>query len=176
MQRFKSFVIEMPQINKDITKSVNARGINPVKTQLKKEKHENLGNGVFKHHISNGNHYYFNKNNDNIHDISIVNNKNEQIGVHKGSDGQHKIHDFMIKHAEDHGKISTSKINTPGSKHLWVSLVKSNPKNKTFHLIDKNTGTETKIDSNNIDSKSHHIWGIDNKFSNIALEMRHHHD
>jgi hypothetical protein len=40
MLTFSSFIVEMPQLNNDITKSVNARAINPIKAQLKNEKHK----------------------------------------------------------------------------------------------------------------------------------------
>lgn len=175
MKGFIFYLNEMPKLDPNITKTVFSRGVQHTKYQLPKLKHDNLGDDVFHHTSSNGNHYYFNKNEDgSTKDLSVINKNHSQLAAGKGSNDKHNIHKFMIKHAETYGKVSSDSTNTTGSKHLWTSLIKSKPKNKSFHIVDDRNKSEEDVDHSNVDNKAHKIWGTGKEYSHIKLEMRHH--
>lgn len=129
----------------------------------------------FFHKTLNGDHAYFNRDdNGEINAFSLVTKDNVHRLTHKNTGSAQQIHSFMIHHAEQYGSIKSDTTNTKGSKHLWTSLVKSNPTNKKFHTINSNTEEKNPIDANNIDGVSDKIWGRHFKFNNIILVMTHH--
>jgi hypothetical protein len=175
MKSFVSFLYEMPQINTYISKERFKRKAAETTGKLSSLPHKDIGRGIYHHKDEDGRHFYFNKDsNGNAKDLSVIDKDNIQKSASKGGEGSHNIHDFMIKHAENHGKVTSDETNTMGSKHLWSTLVKSAPKNKTFHMVDHNSGSEHLIDKNNIDAMSHKIWGKSDSHGNINIEMRHH--
>jgi len=129
----------------------------------------------FFHKTLNGDHAYFNRDdNGDINAFSLVTKDNVHRLTHKNTGCAQQIHSFMIHHAEQYGSIKSDTTNTKGSKHLWTSLIKSNPSNKKFHTINSNTKEKIPIDANNIDDVSDKIWGRHSKFNDITLVMTHH--
>lgn len=165
----------MPQINTYISKDRFKREVAKTTTKLASLPHKHIGNGVYHHRSEDGKNLYFNKDaHGNAKDLSVIDKNHIQKSASKGGEGAHQIHDFMVKHAEKHGRVISDETNTAGSKHLWTSLVKASPKNKTFHMVDHNTGKEHPINKNNIDDMSHKIWGKSDAHSRVHIEMRHH--
>ncbi len=177
MKKFKEFtnLLETPIMNSYWTKDKISILSDTAKQNIKDSTYpENKIDNNFYYKMVNGDHAYFNKNNDKVNAFSIVTKDNIHKLTHKGTDNAQQIHNFMIHHAEQHGSIKTDTNNTKGSKHLWTSLIKSKPINKNFHYLNLNTQEKVSVDSNNIDDVSDKIWGRHSKFNNIQLVMTHH--
>ena len=101
-------------------------------------------------------HVYYHKHNGEIGAVSHIIN-NVQKFVHKGSSDKSVIHDIMSHHIGTHGTLSTDRSNSPGSKHLWTSYVKSTHKN--IHFTHEYKDVKSKLTPDNIDAQSDKIWG-----------------
>jgi hypothetical protein len=178
MKKFKEFtsLLETPMMNNYWTKDKMSVLSDTAKQNIKDSTYpeEKVGHDFY-HKIVNGDHAYFNKNNDGeVNAFSLVTKDNIHKLTHKNTGTAQQIHSFMIHHAKQHGSIKTDMTNTEGSKHLWTSLVKSSPPNKKFHYENLVTNEKVPVDTNNIDTVSDKIWGRHSKFNDVKLVMTHH--
>ena len=174
MKKFKEFVSESPMLNSYFNKNRFREFSKEHKSKVESGKHEHLHGDYYVHHGKELT-TYFRKHEGKVKEYSSVTPEHVHKLTDKGADGDVKhIHNFMIHHSEKHGKISTDDQNTEGSKHLWKSLIKSKPANKTFHVKDHKTGEEHEVDHSNIDNHENSIWSKKHDHMNVSLEMRHH--
>lgn len=174
MKNFTTFITEMPRMSRDHTKTVMTYMSDKVRKHLSSLDHHNkIGSDMY-HHKVGDNHVYYNKTDNGIGELSVIDKYHTQTGTDKGSGSANNIHEFMKKHAELHGHVRSDSTNTKGSKHLWTSLIKSKPKNKSFYVHNLNTGDKESVDYTNIDSKSSKIWGTSKQHEHARLVMQHH--
>jgi hypothetical protein len=176
MKTFQKFIAEMPQINTYHNKDRMSEYAEDVRNRIhnSSEKEEKLGNNIYRKNIEN-NHVYYNKDENSYpKEISIISRGNTHLFTHRGSGNTSTIHKFMLHHAKEYGSLQSDTSNTEGSKKLWTSLIQSNPKNKSFHTVNKYTREKKPLDSNTLNSNIDQIWGQSTKHSEIRLVMTHH--
>ena len=177
MKKFKDFanLLENPMMNdylsKDKMDNLGEQTRYLIKNSTSPE--EKVGHNLY-HKMLDGDHAYFNKKDNEVNALSIVTNNNVHRMTHKNNGSGKQIHTFMLHHAEQHGSIQSDMSNTEGSKHLWTSLVKSKPVNKSFHTLNVKTQEKVPVDANNINEVSDKIWGRHSKFNDIRMVMIHH--
>lgn len=169
MKKFLEFIAEMPQISTFFTKEDGRQGRDGVKEYLKSNKSTEVAPGVHHSQVEDGRHLYFNKDsNGDPKDVSIVSKDNKQVFVSKGSTGPHDLHKIMHHHVEKHGELITDGSHTKGSKKLWLDWVKTKPNGIKFEVVGgEHPG---KLDHNNIDEKSAHIWGASHKMHAVHIK------
>lgn len=175
MQRFKSYLLEMPQINTYHSKALMNHMADQNRDLIhhSSEEEHHVGGGIYHKNIDGDHTYYKKDNSGKPNEFSVISNGNTHKFTHKGTGSVKNIHNIMTHHAEKHGFIQSDTSNTEGSKKLWTSLIKSKPKNKSFHVINKYTREKIPVDHANIDKLSNAIWGTSSKHGETRLVMKH---
>lgn len=175
MLKFSDFLLEMPQINtyhtKSLMKTMSDQNRDLIHNSTEKEHH--IGNGIYYKNIDDNHTYYKKDSEGKPNEFSVISRGNTHSFTHRGTGTANTIHQIMIHHAEKHGFIQSDTSNTEGSKKLWTSLIKSKPKNKSFHVINKYTREKISVDHTNIDKLSNDIWGTSTKHGETRLVMKH---
>lgn len=176
MKTFQQFVTEMPQINSYVSKARVGRMAEYTKKDIKNSSSKETNHGSFYHKIIDGENgdtdaYYKKDSEGQPTSFSLVHD-HVHVLTHKGSGSAKDIHQYMLHHAKQHGSLSSDKSNTEGSKNLWKTLVKSNPKDYRFHYNDS-SGNKVNVHKDNIDDHSDKIWGTSLDHSKVKLVMTH---
>jgi hypothetical protein len=172
MITFKEYLLEQPSMDGE-TKETSSGMASALRANIQSMNHKNathIGNGNYHLPAANGAHVYFHKHLGKVREFSYITKDGTHQATDKADGNVEHIHHFMKHHAEHHGPVKTYTTNSKGAVKLWSGLIKTKPKNKTFHVVDSKTNTETHVDHSNIDEKTPSIWGEDHK--HITLEMR----
>lgn len=175
MITFKQYLKESPQFDKTPKEQTTgmAEQLRDNIQHLDHDKSQDIGNGCRKH-IGPAGTAYYHLTNGKVREFSFINHNGVHRATDKGPNGDVKyIHKFLKHHTKHVGPVQTHHINSAGAVHLWGNLIKSNPQNKKFHVVNKTTGERTEVNHKNIDSKKHDIWGDESDKQNIAIEMSH---
>jgi hypothetical protein len=171
---FEKLLVEMPEYVPDNSKPIFDQVADKYREHLKNAHNSNdysIDSGTVSsiHSISPTKHdsKYFHTKDGKIEGISHIVNGVQKF-VHKGNSSTATMHSIMGHHINIFGSLSTDSKNTPGSRKLWTTYVKSNPDNVDFHHI--HNGKSTNINKDNIDSESYKIWDQSEEGRNHVLK------
>lgn len=173
MKSFKEFLTETPYLNSYHTPDKVDSAMDIARKEVVTTHSHTTEIGVNKFKVrSDKGHYYYHMNDGKPKEIShiTIDNVHNLTSKGAGGDSDHIKH-FMIHHASMRGLVKSDTQQTHGSRKLWSSLIKSEPKNMTFHHVTHNG--ETEITSNNLDSLDRKIWTNKTTKHDDHLEMRH---